>query len=573
MSAEGPVALRQRRIGELVFVALFSILTLARLGQDPLSSDEAVTAILAADLVTTGELGRFAGDDLVAYRGGYELAGEQARFIGPLPYLMAAPSVAIAPSSAFWARLPFALCGLALALLVCLWLRRARVSLVGSALLWALLTLSVPLILASREAGFAAPALLASTTMAYFTFAGSGAWRRTLGIALAGWVLLATHHVVYLAVVGALTVDFIVHPPRPRRLPNRWLAVLFASQLAGIVIALLTTLSEVHPPVTADHSSTASSLLTRMGRMIRDLHGYELVPLTLVVAAPLLYLVAGWRDRAFLRAPLALTVFIAVVAVTGDAGPEAGPTRFGVLVVAAPIGILLLWRIGVRLAHRYPMRVAVVLLGVVGLSNAAYLPFIGDPAPGLRSTPVAYLRALTQPREDPYDAAARWLDENAHPRSTVWVAPAAAFAALLHRAPRYRYVGQLPARERHRFPGIEDAHFRGRDRPQYLVAFGNDGNEARARIRDDQRRGIGYEVVATLPVWAQEVTRADPVSRLHRPRQVADPAGDGVVIHRRQRGSLFDAIDRLREEAPTGEQRPIKDRLRHLFDAMRRKKE
>ena len=114
----------QPRTGALLVTLAVTPLLLVHLGASALWDDEANTAIFAANVWRTGDTNAFDGTNIIAFRGGLELAGIKNRAYPPLQYFYAAPFVGLLGRNAFAARLPFVLAGLAGFFLWAWWMLR-----------------------------------------------------------------------------------------------------------------------------------------------------------------------------------------------------------------------------------------------------------------------------------------------------------------------------------------------------------------------------------------------------------------------------------------------------------------
>ena len=88
-----------------------AILLFARLGYYALWDDEAVTALIGLGIWRTGDTTAVVGDNVLGYDNGSLLVGLRERHRPPLGFYLAAPSLGLLGSTAWAARLPFALCG------------------------------------------------------------------------------------------------------------------------------------------------------------------------------------------------------------------------------------------------------------------------------------------------------------------------------------------------------------------------------------------------------------------------------------------------------------------------------
>ena len=184
------------RTGALLVTLAVAPLLLVHLGTYALWDDEANTAIFASNVWRTGDTTAFDGTNIIAFRGGLELAGTKNRAYPPLQYFFAAPFIGLLGHTAFAARLPFALAGLAGFFLWSWWmLRDAPLSLSG---LTALFTLgNVSLFLYLRQSRYYALAFALALAFVYLYLHRHRSRRHRVALSLTGVALLACHYLTY----------------------------------------------------------------------------------------------------------------------------------------------------------------------------------------------------------------------------------------------------------------------------------------------------------------------------------------------------------------------------------------
>jgi 4-amino-4-deoxy-L-arabinose transferase-like glycosyltransferase len=203
----------------IALLALGAVLVLTNLGRDHLWEDEGDTAVLAANVLKTGVPSAWDGVTFTESDHGQRLNDDLVMVSHPwLQYYLTAGSFALFGQSAFTARLPFALAGLATVLIVYLLTLRAtgsRRAAISAALL---LLLSVQFLIFSRQARhYSLHALL--TCLLVWTFFRLRSWRSTVAFSATAIALFHTHPIA-LAAVGALTtLTLTLRPFAPHR---RW---------------------------------------------------------------------------------------------------------------------------------------------------------------------------------------------------------------------------------------------------------------------------------------------------------------------------------------------------------------
>jgi hypothetical protein len=137
-----------RHLAIMVVTAMAAGLSGVGLAQHVLWDDEAVTALFASNLLETGAVVGWDGRNLTAYRGGIDLDEHLRNREGnPLQHYAAAAGMALFGRSAWAARLPFLLVGLATLWLVSRWSKRLVGPAVPDWLPSLLLALNVPYLL------------------------------------------------------------------------------------------------------------------------------------------------------------------------------------------------------------------------------------------------------------------------------------------------------------------------------------------------------------------------------------------------------------------------------------------
>ena len=146
----------------IVVIVISSFFLFCHLGHYALWDDEADTALFAQSVWRTGDTYAMLDHNLIAHTNGQELKDLRNRYIPPLGFYLAAPFVGFASGSAFAARLPFAICGLATILLMLVWLWRAQ----SSVSTWLLMSMgilgNVSLMLYFRQCRYYSPAIFAT---------------------------------------------------------------------------------------------------------------------------------------------------------------------------------------------------------------------------------------------------------------------------------------------------------------------------------------------------------------------------------------------------------------------------
>ena len=506
----------QPRTGALLVTLAVAPLLLVHLGTYALWDDEANTAIFAANVWKTGDTTAFDGTNIIAFRGGLELAGIKNRAYPPLQYFYAAPFIGLLGHTAFAARLPFALAGLAGFFLWSWWMLRDAPRSLSA--LTALFTLgNVSLFLYLRQSRYYALAFALALAFVYLYLHRDRSRRHRVALSITGVVLLACHYLTYGAGMICLAADYLLFERRRR--PDSWkqIAAFLATQLVGLglVVGVFFPFGrKVTPYVPA---SWLHDKLLLFWWNLRDLNATEclwlpMLPIALVVAAVR-------RDLWLVRAVVCLVLFALIAAVLSP--QPVGWAVFAdirymstLLPLAIFISARTVW-LGFGLdRQRSPVRTAaaVVVAGVLALTNVANYGtgrLIGGPGPtAVRSTLLAWLGELISPPPSAYAAAAAWLNENLPAGSNVFALPEFSLYPLMFHAPQHHYMWQFSQHQRVDYPMLQPFNFRFFGIPDAVVGFGGEVAPARGLIQQLERLGVHYEAV-DLGIAGPDATRPE----------------------------------------------------------------
>ncbi len=499
-----PFGARGARLASLLTVLAMAVLILARLDHYGVWDDEANTALFARGVWRTGDTAGQLGTNIVAYRDGLELDRElRNRVVAPLPYFLEAPFVRDG-DSAWWARIPFALCGIAAVALGLHWLLRSGVSRRTFALFALAIVGNVALILTCRQARYYALAILLSVVIAYAYAHRDRGWRMVGLLTGAAALLAGTNYLCFAGMGAALGVDYLIWGRRTARLSAVQLAVTIGAPLAvGVSLVLIW---QPFAMIAQHAHKTPLDHAMMWLRTLRDLNNAEYGAGLLMLAAPVLYL--RTRDPLLLRLPLALAVATLAVTVFSPqpAGPGMADIRYSCFLI--PLCIVL----GIRAleAIRLPSALALVLALVAFQTTLLHRPLerlwpSGGYVLPVRSTLAAYLGELADPPVSAYRLAAEWLEAHARQGESAVVVPDFATYPLMFHVPKVVYAWQFSEAKAAQYPGLSTIHIRGRLDPDWVIVFGGgyqlDGMLA---ARRDQ-----YELAVELPATGVDQSRAE----------------------------------------------------------------
>jgi hypothetical protein len=510
------LAAPQPRTGALLVTLAVAPLLLIHLGTSALWDDEANTAIFAANVWKTGDTTAFDGTNIIAFRGGLELAGIKNRAYPPLQYFYAAPFLGLLGRNAFAARLPFVLAGLAGFFLWAWWmLREAPRSLLA---LTGVFTLgNVSLFLYLRQSRYYGLAFALALAFVYLYLHRDRSRRNRILLSLSGIALLACHYLTYGAGMVCLAADYLLFERRRKRDSWRHVALFLVTQVVGLLLVVGVFYPfgrKVTPyvPVSWWHDK-----LRLFWWNLRDLNATECLWLGILPLA--LALGAVRRDLWLLRGVLCLVLFAFVTALLSPQ-PVGWATFADIRYMSTtlPLAIFLsartVWLLfGLdRGASPGRMGLALGLAAFLSFTNVAHRgaeQLVGGPGPlTVRSTQLAFLAELRSPPPSAYAAASTWLIRNLPPGSNVFSLPDFSLYSLMFHAPEQHYMWQFSLHQRGDYPMLQPFNFRFLENPDAIVAFGGEVWPARGLVQQLERRGIRYEAV-NLGVAGPDATRPE----------------------------------------------------------------
>lgn len=513
---------RTSYVAPWLILGAFAWLLTFRLGDAPLWSDEADTALFARGVWETGDTSALVGENLYAFRNGTLLTGLHNRFTPPLPYYVAAPFVGLFGADTFWLRFPFALCGWLTVALVCWWLWSSKADARAWWLLGAALLGNAAITLFSRQCRYYPLAMLASTGVAYFYLNHRGRRAMLLGWSASSLVLLTTQYLNFAALWAACIVDYLGFERKRRPLTWRQLLGVLAPQ--WVVGLLMATYWNPLGRDTFTHVADRNWLAdhgTLLWWNLRDACEGEMLSLAVLALAPC---IAVWkRDPWLVRIPLALVAYVATIALFSPQ-PVALTTEADIryLVPIVPLALALAWR-ELYVLVPCPGWLTFFLAAWLLLTNAAYdwrcvrMPDV---------TQAKWIRAELgfQRRSSRRPALADWMVGNLPRGTTVWVAPdydqlgPAAYNtearrrmlpvsplaySLMVYAPQAVFAWQLSPPLAPQFAGLPPIHTSGLEPVDVLISTGGASTELVEHVRSVLEREFGASYVAVNPLPAE----------------------------------------------------------------------
>jgi hypothetical protein len=504
-----PMSRRASGVATIAVLIMFSLLVFARLGTYALWDDEAQTALFGQAVWATGDTSARHGHNTVLYRDAVEIDSQlRNRLVAPLPYYLEAPFVRDT-QSAWWARLPFALAGVAVVGALLAWLRATG----ASRRVWALsimaLVGSVALVLYARQARYYTVAMLGCVIATYAYTQRARGRPALVTLAIAGAVTCATHYLAYAALASALAVDYVWIGRKEARLSLRALAALTLSQVV-LCAPVVLTWYPLGKDLARQHATfDAGERFMLWLRTLRDLNHSEYAAGLVMLAAPIAYLRV--RDMRLLRLLVAILVSTVVVTLFTPQ-PPASPIadiRYVAFLLPGCLALCVLVIDAVPLRGLLPLGLGVVAFGTTFLhvALARVVPSGGTKVP-LRSTLVSYARELAHPPVSAYELVAEWLAANARPGDSVLAGPDYAAYPLMFHVPQLVYGWQLSSTRAAELPPLDPIQLRGRIAPDWVVMFER-GDHDPSGARAMRALGARYVLAGYVPATGVDLSRPE----------------------------------------------------------------
>jgi len=517
-------------LGAGVILAVSAVFLFGHLGVYSLWDDEAETALGARGILQTGDTTALLGHNLHARRAGITLRDLHDRLTPPLASYLTAASFYFGKQDAWFARLPFALCGLASVALMLLFLWKAHLPPRYLGVFGVALLCQVPFFLYCRQDRYYGCALFLAIAIAYVYLQH---WARPLGrqgLGLLMALLFLAHPLICVQVAAILATDWLLFGRREQPFKWRW----FFDCGLPIGLIVIPSLFVWNPFLTKSSGYLGEVTLgdrwTLLLWNIRDLFTAEFMPCVLVFAAILAYLTS--KNRWLLRIGCALGILVLVTSVLSYQRVQVtnvADVRY--VIVAIPLGLALsTLSFGILLAHRIWGWFLMVLLLGTNLGSGKFLT-----EGRISSVPIAWWNELLHPIEEPYRPVADWIRKNVPPRATIWVEPDYMMYPLMFHAPEPVYAWQLENSSDPQWAQLDPIHFKGRERPQYVIVFGPSVTQVLPVL---QQMGDGngiYQQIGQINCFWKDLYRPEVFWRSFRTIQSAGRVNENVYIfHRRK---------------------------------------
>jgi hypothetical protein len=514
----------------LVVVLVSAFLSLYNLNHYSLWGDEALTALSAKGVLSTGDTSAWAENgNIAAYDSGACLTNLHDRSTPPLPAYLTAMSFAVFGVDAWIARLPFVLAGMLTIILMLYWARNASFQYY---LLLSLAILSnVSFFLYSRQCRYYAPTMLFASLVVYFYWHWRGGKRGILCMSAASILLFASHYLAYLAVYICLLVDYFLWKRRQGDLSLRdWLLLLIPQIVCNGVIGLIW-----NPLMTGFHRQLAGNdFVDRMEMLfwhLRDMNMCEFFALPVVLLA--LVLAIKKKQWGLVRGCMAVLVACVVIAcVTPQVKSRTMVADIRYVIYLLPLAIALnAGAIRILLPNR--MILSILLATGMFFTNLFNGGMWFDYC-GVRSTFFCYVHELlSPPNTDPYVKSAAWIREHLKIGESIFVAPHYHIYSLMFHAPNALYAWQMADHSDPQFNGLSAIHFKGEVMPDYLMGFGPFVGELKNAVQQYGNPKISYVLVDKIDVLWKDLYRPELFWRTFTPIENYDHNRDVVFIFKR----------------------------------------
>ena len=514
--------------GKLLFLGgifLFSaILLFTHLGAYSLWDDEAETALGARGILIAGDTTAVLGHNIQARRAGINLVNLHDRLTPPLASYLTALFFRFGGENAWLARFPFALCGLLAItqMLYYLWKEKVPsrfIFIFGLALIF-----QVSFFLYFRQCRYYGSSLFLAIFIFYLYLAHWRSASARVGIGLLASFLFLSHPLICVQVGALLLFDWLVFRRREDSWQLRWLPEIGLPFL----LLVLPSLFVWNPFLTksSNYLQDVSWLdrITLFWWNIRDSLAAEFMPASMLVLAPLAYLIS--KDKLILRGAMALLVVIIVTSLLSYQRVQVtnvADVRY--LLPAIPIGLALSTITLGRLFGQFRCGWIVCLL-ILGTNIGSGKIFL-EGRPG--SLSLTWWNELINPIEEPYSPVAQWINRNIPAESSVLVFPDYMMYPLMFHAPQAVYAWQLGNGFDQQFSNLEDIHFRGRKAPDYLIVFGPGANELREELQALFQERKSYHEIARVNVFWKDLYRPEVFWRTFSTIPISD-SSQGITI-------------------------------------------
>lgn len=474
------------------------------LGTYSLWDDEAETALGARGILLTGDTTAVLDHNIQARRAGINLVNLHDRLTPPLASYLTAFSFHLGHETAWFARLPFALCGLFAIALMLFYLWKEKIPFGFVIIFGMAVVFQVSFFLYFRQCRYYGSSMFLAVAIFYLYLVHWRVASTRVGIGLLSALLFFSHPLICVQVGGVLLLDWCVFRRRDDPFQSRWLL-----EVGGPFIGIVVPSLFVWNPFLTKSSSYLENVswLDRMTLFwwnIRDLLAAEFLPASILLLAPMAYFLS--KDRWILRAVMALFVILAVTSLLSYQRvqvTQVADVRY--LIAAMPIGLALTAITLGRLFGKLRWGWVGCLLILGSNIGSGKILWEGKPA----SMALAWWGELLNPIEEPYAPVAAWITQNVSPRASIWVEPDYMMYPLMFHAPEPIYAWQLDDPQEAQWAGLPPIHFKGQEKPEYVVVFGPAINNVMQVFWQLDDKNLAYKQVAQINYFWKDLYRPE----------------------------------------------------------------
>ena len=500
------------------------------LGRYGLWDDESMTSLAALGVIESGDTSAIHGTNITAYREGLLLKNLHDRSTPPLSAYVAGLSMKVLGPSAFAARLPFAMMGVALMGFVVIAVMRSGLGLVDSAIWYLAFLGNTSLFLFFRQCRYYAPSILLTVLIVCLYLKWTVSKRRLVEIGLLISLLFSANYMACVALLVCLGVDCLIWKRR-----EVVLGVVDILMLALVIAILCLAVASVWNPLATKFGSytQANGIFDRITLVFwnfRDMNDAGFLIAGLVLAAAVIALVC--RDVWLLRGLLAMIVYTGVVSIVSPQlvkGASLADIRY--LVPLIPLCIAVGVRAYLQLFGNKPILI-LVLATPVFWTNLASGTFLSKG--GVRSVPMDYFGELLSPPPEPYSPTADWIRAHVPKGASIWVLPDYMTYPLMFHAPDSIYAWQLNPEQKKdpQFKDLPDIHFKGVVLPDYIIIFGPMIVQIREMLQQWKQQGADYQEIYRINTFWKDLYRPELFWRTFKPIAGFDPDTQAIYIYK-----------------------------------------
>jgi len=500
-------------IGLLTLVAGF-ILIFTNLGHYALWDDEAMDALSARAIVKTGDVSAVLDHNIVAYRNGLLLVNMRHQAMPPLAGYAIAASYAVFGESAWSSRFPFALSGFLCLALLLFWVYQ-KANHWSTMLFFSLgLLCNVSLLLYFRNSHYYAVGIFCNVAIVYLYLNHLHKTLFQVLLAIVSGLLMTANYSWFVTLYVCLLFDFIFWRRKTIQLGVRdYVRILLPQVPFGLLL-----LWKFNPLGTGLGGYLKEN--TFADRMVlyfwnwRDLNQCEFLPGIFVLIALCFWPMIG--SSHLKRALAALFIYISTVTVLStQLVKQTSVSDVRYMAGAIPLCIAIVGFILVKVWKKSPALALGLALVVFGTNL-----FNGGPMTysGFRSTPLAYIKELAQPIDEPFTPASKWINEHVAQKQSIWVLPEYMNYPLMFRSPHPVYAWQLASDNRDpQFAKLPLIHFQGRVPPDYVMVLGPSIQQVIPLLKSWAEQNINYQHEATLNHYWKDMYRPELFWRTFTP--------------------------------------------------------